>query len=157
MVVFCWDNSIMTVNLKMWQIIAFTTIQTLEYSKGYTHALSYSKADTEDSASSTLSPSLPCSPPPAVDAWKPALLLAILPKKPAGSRTAEADLSTRVWTGTEGSKKRLMRAGKVGCQITQEKEQHVLDCAARQGRHSQDRTHRDAYDEKGFVVKCKSN
>lgn len=45
-----------------------------------------------------------------------------------------------------------MRAGKVGCQITQEKEQHIPDCAARQGRHYQDRTHWDAYDEKGFVV-----
>lgn len=46
-----------------------------------------------------------------------------------------------------------MRAGKVGCQITQEKQQYVPDHAARQGRRSPDRTHRDAYDEKGFVVK----
>lgn len=98
MVAFYWDKSIMAINLKMWWKIAFTRIQTLEYTKGYTNALATLQCDAEHSASSSLlpSPSLPCSPPPALDAcpgWKPALSLAILPKKPAGSGTAEADLS----------------------------------------------------------------
>lgn len=158
MVAFYWDNSITAINLKMWQKIAFTRIQTPEYTKGYTHALSCSTGWHWGQCliypvpipSLLTTTGIRCllwlktSPPSCHPAKK------VSRQKDCWSRSLNACL----WTGTEGSKKWLMRAGKVGCQVTQEKEHRIPDCAARQGRRSQDTIHRDVY-EKDFVVQMK--
>lgn len=46
--------------------------------------------------------------------------------------------------------------GEVGCQLAEQKERHVSDCAARQERDSQGRADRGAYDEEGLVVKMQT-